>query len=112
MQEQILSRRTVLLGLTDRIQQLAERDLELSSSAVGEMVASLRMRLIILMIFTLVTGVTLTGVALWRLLRLENESQARFQDVLRARGGTQEAFSRSAFSAGNRAPENIAGTSR
>jgi signal transduction histidine kinase len=86
MQDQVLSRRTVLLGLTDRIQQLAERDLELSSAAVGEMVASIRIRLVTLMISTLIIGVSLTCVALWRLLSLENESQLRFQEVLRARG--------------------------
>jgi signal transduction histidine kinase len=85
MQEQVLSRRTILLGLTDRIQQLAESDLELSSAAVGEMVASLRMRLIVLMIFTFLTGVGLTCVAVWGLLRLENESQLRYQEVVKAR---------------------------
>jgi signal transduction histidine kinase len=85
VQEQVLSRRTALLGLTDRIQQLAERDLERSSAAVEDMVASLRVRLVILLTFTLLTGVTLTCVVLWRLLRLENESQLRYQEVVKAR---------------------------
>jgi signal transduction histidine kinase len=86
MQEQVLPRRTVVLDAADRVHELAERDLERSSETVGEMVASARARLIVLMGLTVLIGVGLAGVALWRLLRLEAESSQRFQEVLKTRG--------------------------
>ena len=85
MQEQLLPRRSVVLDAADRVHELAERDLERSSEAVGDMVASARYRLVALMGLTLLIGVSLAGVALWRLLRLEAESSQRFQEVLKTR---------------------------
>jgi signal transduction histidine kinase len=76
----------VVLEAADRVHDLAERDLERSSETVGEMVASARARLIVLMGLTVLIGVSLAGVALWRLLRLEAESSQRFQEVLKTRG--------------------------
>jgi signal transduction histidine kinase len=85
MQDQVLPRRTVVLESADRVQQVAERDLERSSEAVGNMVSDLRFRLMVLIALTVLTGVVLAAVVLWRLLRLENESSLRFQEVLKTR---------------------------
>ena len=85
MQDQVLARRTVVLESADRVQQVAERDLERSSEAVGSMVSDLRFQLMVLIALTVLTGVVLAAVVLWRLLRLENESSLRFQEVLKTR---------------------------
>jgi signal transduction histidine kinase len=85
MLEQLSPRRRAVLDSADRVHGVAERDLEESSDAVGAMVSSSRYRLMILMGLTLLTGVILTSVALWRLLRLEEEASQRFQEVLKAR---------------------------
>jgi signal transduction histidine kinase len=54
------------------------------------MVAALRFRLMLLIALTVLTGVALAALVLWRLLRLENESSLRFQEVL----GTREELKR------------------
>jgi len=85
MQEQVVPRRSLVLDSADRLQQLAEQDLELRSEDVSAMVSMLRVRLMILMVLTVLTGVSLAGVALWRLLSLEQESRQRFQEMLKTR---------------------------
>jgi signal transduction histidine kinase len=85
MQEQVLPRRTVVIDDADRLHEVAERDLERSSEAVGEMVAESRSQLMMLLGLIVLTGVAVAGVALWRLLRLENESAQRFGEVLKTR---------------------------
>jgi signal transduction histidine kinase len=84
-QDQVLPMRSVVLDSVDRLQQLAEQDLEQRSEDVSAMVAALRTRLMILTGLTVLTGAVLAGLVLWRLLRLEDESMLRFQEVLRTR---------------------------
>jgi signal transduction histidine kinase len=79
---QLLPRRVLAIALTDRIQQLSERQLELSSQAIGEMFSSFRVKFVILLVLTAILGIGLAGVTLWRLLNLETESDLRFRDVL------------------------------
>ncbi len=85
MLDQVSPRRRAVLDSADRVHQIAEQDLEESSDAVAAMVSSSRSQLMILMGLTVMTGVILTSVALWRLLRLEEEASQRFQEVLKAR---------------------------
>ena len=80
----LLPRRVLAIALTDRIQQLSERQLELSSQAIGEMFSSFRVKLITLLVLTAILGLGLAGVTLWRLLNLETEANLRFQEVLSA----------------------------
>jgi signal transduction histidine kinase len=85
MQDQVLPRRLVALGLTDRIQQLSDKQLNASSEAVTVMLSSFRTKLLLLLVFTVMIGLGLAGAALWRLLRLEHESLERFREVLHTR---------------------------
>jgi signal transduction histidine kinase len=84
-QEVASPQRTLVLDSADRLQQLAERDLETSSDEVAGMVSRLRTRLMVLMGLTVFAGVALASVALWRLLRLEDQSMRRFHEVLETR---------------------------
>ena len=85
MQDELLPRRMSALALADRIQQISEAQLESGSASVSVMLASFRVKLLILLILTIVGGISLAGTSLWRLLRLEDESQARFAEVLSTR---------------------------
>src|SRR6185312_2368843 len=53
-----------------------------SSAAVSVLLSSFRMKLLALLVLTVLGGITLAGIALWWLLRLEHESQLRFAEVV------------------------------
>ena len=82
MQDELLPRRMSALSLADRIQQITESQLEASSAAVSVLLSSFRMKLLALLVLTVLGGITLAGIALWWLLRLEHESQLRFAEVV------------------------------
>jgi signal transduction histidine kinase len=86
IQEEVLPRRMMAVSLADRIQQMSEKQLEVSSAAVSELFSSFRVKLLVLLVLTVAIGVLLASVTLWRLFRLENESRYRFEEVLKARG--------------------------
>lgn len=85
VQDELLPRRMSTLSLADRIQQISEGQLDESSKAVSVMLASFRVKLLALLLLAVGTGVALAGIALWRLLRLEREAQARFDEVVSTR---------------------------
>ena len=85
MQYQMLPGRTAALGYADQIQQSNEKQLEVASAAASLMLSSFRTELLALLVLTVLIGLALAGTALWRLLRLERESQERFREVLNTR---------------------------
>ncbi len=85
IQEEVLPRRITAVGLADRIQELSEKQLEASSESVSDMFSSFRAKLLAMLLLTVVIGVALAGTTLWRLLRLEHESDRRFQEIVKAR---------------------------
>jgi signal transduction histidine kinase len=90
MQDELLPRRMSALSVANHIQQISERQLEQNGAAVGVMLASFRAKLLLLLLLTAIGGVTLAGIALWRLLGLEHESERRFAEVV----GTREELKR------------------
>jgi signal transduction histidine kinase len=85
VQNELLPRRTNALSLADRIQRISEGQLDESSEAVSVMLSAFRVKLLILLVLAVGVGVALGGAALWRLLRLENEAQVRFDEVVSTR---------------------------
>lgn len=85
MQDELLPRRMSALSLADRIQQISEQQLEASSGTVSALLTSFRLKLLTLLVLTVMSGIALAAVALWRLLRLEHESQLRFAEVVSTR---------------------------
>jgi signal transduction histidine kinase len=73
------------VGLADRIQELSEKQLESSSEEVSGLFAAFRARLMGMLAFTILAGCALAGFALWRILRLERESERRFEESQHAR---------------------------
>jgi signal transduction histidine kinase len=90
MQDELLPRRMSALSLADNIQQISEQQLEQNSAAVSSMLSSFRAELLLLLVLAAVIGLTVAGIALWRLLSLERESQRRFAEVV----GTREELKR------------------
>jgi len=86
VETEILPRRALAVGLADRIHELSEKQFEASSEEVGDLFAAFRARLIGLLLFTILAGSALAGFALWRILRLERESERRFEESQHARG--------------------------
>jgi signal transduction histidine kinase len=85
VRDEVLPRRMTAINLADRIQQVSEEQLEVSSQAVSDLFASFRSKLMVLLGVTVAIGLILTAGTLWRLLNLENEAELRFQQVLNAR---------------------------
>lgn len=85
VQDELRPRRLNALTLADRIQQISEAQLEESSNKESEELSAFRVRLLALLLLAVSLGVTLAGLALWRLLRLEREAQARFNEVVSTR---------------------------
>lgn len=85
VQEQLRPRRLGALDLADRLQQISEAQLEESSNAVSVVLSAFRVKLLALLLLAVGLGITLAGLALWRLLRLEREAQARFNEVVSTR---------------------------
>jgi signal transduction histidine kinase len=85
VQTELLPRRMSALSLADRTQKLSEEQLDESSREVNGMLASIRGRLLFLLVLAIALGVALAGVALWRLLRLEAEAQLRFNEIVSTR---------------------------
>lgn len=85
MQDQILPRRTAALAITDRIQQASEKQLNASGEALAALLASFRAKLLMLLMLSVLIGIAWAGTALWRLLRLEQQSLRRFKEILNAR---------------------------
>ncbi len=90
MQDEVLPRRTTAIGLADRIQQLSEKELEQSSEAMGDLFSSFRLKLLLLLVLAVFSGIGLTAATLYRHLTLERESAQRFQEVLKAREELQK----------------------
>src|SRR5665213_1842714 len=85
VQDELRPRRLNALTLADRIQDISEAQLEESSNKESEELSAFRVRLLALLLLAVGLGVTLAGLALWRLLRLEREAQTRFDEVVSTR---------------------------
>jgi signal transduction histidine kinase len=89
-QDELSPRRMSALNLADRIQRISDKQLEQNSASVSVMLSSFRAELLLLLVLAAASGLTLAGIALWRLLSLEHESQRRFAEVV----GTREELKR------------------
>ncbi len=81
---ELLPRRSQAVDFTDRMHALIERQLEARSAEVGDLFSTFRTRLVLLLAFTLGTGLVLAGLSLRRILALESEGEIRFQEILGA----------------------------
>ncbi len=83
MQSELLPKRMQVVGLTDQLRGLSERQLELNSQAVSSLLSLFRLRLVALSILALLLGSGLAGVTLRRILRLETDGHKRLEELAR-----------------------------
>lgn len=84
VEKEVLPGRMLAVDLTDRMHELTEKQLEASSREVSDLFSSFRSRLVWLLFFTAGAGIVLAGFSLWRILALEREADARFQEIVAA----------------------------
>jgi signal transduction histidine kinase len=85
MRDFLLPRRMVIVHLADQISQLNQQQLETGNRQVADLFASFRRGLRLMLVVTLAIGLTLAAGSIFRILRLEDISEQRFQEVLQAR---------------------------
>jgi signal transduction histidine kinase len=90
----LVGRRTAMLDLIDRIDQISRRDLTAGDAQLSVTFDSLRLRLILMLAATLGVGLLLAAFTIRRTLNLETELQERVQDSARARQELKELSAR------------------
>lgn len=88
--EELIPRRTSMLQIADRIAGLNEVALKRGADKLGALFGRLQMGLLAMIAFTLLGGVTLAGLTIFHILRLEGEVQRRLEDSVQARASLQE----------------------
>src|SRR5579871_6227203 len=91
---ELVRRRTAMLDLVDRIDQLSARELKESDAELNTTFDSLRLRLVWMLGITLGAGLLLAGFTVARTLRLERELEVRYEEGQRARSELQELSAR------------------
>lgn len=94
MKNVLLPRRMVIVQLADQISAFNESQMEAASGQVASLFAGFERLLVILLLLTLVCGVFLAGGSIYRILRLERLSVARFQEVEQARAALRDLSAR------------------
>jgi len=94
VQHELLPRRAAVLELADRIAALNEQELNGGDERLEETFGRFRRRLLIMLAATLSMGLLLAAVAASHILRLERQSAARYQQVMRAQTELKELSAR------------------
>lgn len=94
VQRELLPRRAAVLDLADRIAALNEQELNGGDERLEETFGRFRRRLMLMLAATLSMGLLLAGAAASHILRLERQSAARYQQVMRAQNELKELSAR------------------
>ena len=94
LRDEVYSRRAVLLHIADQIGAVNERQLDYGNAQVTQLFSGFRVRLGITLLVVLCLGVLLAGFSVTRILRLEDESARRFQEIEQARSELKELSAR------------------
>ncbi len=91
---ELVRRRTAMLELVDRIDQISTRQLHAGDEALDEAFQTLRLRLVFMLAATLGVGLLLAAFTIRRTLHLETELQKRYEEGVRARSELQDLSAR------------------
>ncbi|HEX5229230.1 MAG TPA: histidine kinase, partial [Bryobacteraceae bacterium] len=92
--EELVPRRTSMLQIADRIEELNEEALRRGSAKLGDLFGRLQLGLLAMIALTLVGGVTLAVCTIFHILRLEGEVEQRLAESVSARSSLQELSAR------------------
>ena len=91
---ELVRRRTAMLALVDRIEQISARELANDDAKLNVTFRSLRLRLILISAVTLAVGLSLAAFTIRSTLRLENELGHRYREGVRAQQELKELSAR------------------
>src|SRR5581483_10021280 len=91
---ELVRRRTAMLDLVDRIDQISMRELSSGDVKLNETFAGLRLRLILMLGATVGVGIVLAAFTIRRTLALENELKHRYDEGRRAQQELKELSAR------------------
>jgi signal transduction histidine kinase len=94
LSNELVRRRTAMLDLIDRIDQISTRQLHAGDEALDAAFRRLRLRLIVMLAVTLGVGLLLAAFTIRRTLHLETELKQRYEEGARARGELQDLSAR------------------
>ncbi len=94
MKNSLLPRRMVIVHLADQISDVNQRQMRAGNEQVAILFGNFRRSLIILLVLTLIGGTLLAGGSIRRILRLEQLSAQRFDEVEQARGALRDLSTR------------------
>ena len=94
LRDEVFPRRMAMLSIADQIGAVNEQQLNLGNLQAGELFSGFRIRLSITLLVTLGVGAALAAVSMTRILRLEQESAARFRETAQARTELEELSAR------------------
>lgn len=84
--QSLLPKRMEIVGLTDKLGELNQKQLEAGNKNVKELFTSFQRSQVIVMLLSCSCGALLAGFSIQRLLQLESLSSRRFQEVVQTRG--------------------------
>ncbi len=94
MKNSLLPRRTVIVRLADQISRVNQRQMEGGARNVSDLFARFRASLLLLLVLTLLGGAALAAGSMYRILKLENETVARLNEVAQARSALRDLSTR------------------
>ena len=94
LRDEVFPRRMAMLGIADQIGAVNERQLTAGNQQVSDLFEGFRVRLSITVLVTLGLGASLAAFSMVRILRLEQESAARFHEISQARSELKELSAR------------------
>ncbi len=94
VRNELFPHRAAALGLADKIAALNEQELNGGDERLEEIFGRFRRRLLVMLAATLSMGLLLATVAASHILRLERQSAARYQQVVRAQNELKELSAR------------------
>lgn len=94
LRDQVFPRRTAMLGLANRIEQINEQQLDSGNRRVDDLLAAFQSRLAATLLAALLLGLGTAAFSTQKVLRLAAQAQARYREVVEARGQLKDLSSR------------------
>ena len=94
LRDEVFPRRMTMLGIADRIASVNEQQLTLGKEQASALFSQFRVRLGVTLLITLVLGVLLASMSMRKILQLEHQSNARFNEISLARAELKDLSAR------------------
>jgi signal transduction histidine kinase len=96
LRDRVFPRRTALFDIADQIARIDEQQLQVGNQLVAELFQQFRNRMVAALLIALGTGFFLAAFSTRSILRLERDAQAKYIDIVAARGELKELSARMA----------------